>query len=433
MTSLEAASAAGRRCLGAGKRRPLATAEGIRHRARHLQRASANGVFRRLVEQAPGVDHERHGLGLALADFQREARALGSRLQRRATSDSPPRTNAKVSRLTVLSSLASEPTSRNSRTHPQAEYPRVFCSTEIWTFLTEAPRATVDLLPQPDSIARATRVSAARFGNIMLRTIARAGRCGNRGRDALESPHVGTPSTVEPTSGRASAAFGLCAAIRGAAAAAPRHPQLTRAPPRRAGGRGRRRGRAGATWPPGTVGTAHPVVVEAVSRLATWTVLCQARSDTNGDGGIGVTVGARGALSGDTLSRYLAQGAGRLAHRRPRRRDATGRWLVVQRGDALWLVDSFTRRADAPCRRGHAPRLGPFVHHRAVTFDETGSVLAYLCRRGGQPPSSFAGSKMVQERELDPGSGEVWRLDVDPRGRRSWRAWSRRTGTETAA
>ena len=157
--------------------------------------------------------------------------------------------------------------------------------------------------------------------------------------------------------------------------------------------------------------------VEAVSPLATWTVLCQARKDEDGSGSISVSVGPRGALGGDPLSRYLALGStpgtpiDDVAAIGP-----TGRYLVVQRGGVLSLVDSFTNReaklADADARRD----ASPFLHHRAVAFAEVGNVLVYLRRRGKQTRVVVRQLSSGQERELEPGAGEPWRIDVDPTG-----------------
>ena len=72
------------------------------------------------------------------------------------TNVSPPRTRPKVSSVTVLPPLASAPTSRNSSKPPPSCVPKVFCSTEICTFRTLAPRVTASLLPQPQVATAAT-------------------------------------------------------------------------------------------------------------------------------------------------------------------------------------------------------------------------------------------------------------------------------------
>lgn len=55
-----------------------------------------------------------------------------------------------------------------------------------------------------------------------------------------------------------------------------------------------------------------PVLLEAAAADASWTVLCEARADTDGNGALEVRVGPRGELRGDALERYLTLPSGEL-------------------------------------------------------------------------------------------------------------------------
>src|SRR5262245_50791819 len=65
----------------------------------------------------------------------------------------------------------------------------------------------------------------------------------------------------------------------------------------------------------GDVGTAHPTLLDAVAAEGTWTVVCQARTDTDGQGGVAIHVGHHGDL------RRRPRGAVPGAGRQPRNAD----------------------------------------------------------------------------------------------------------------
>lgn len=89
----------------------------------------------------------------------------------------------------------------------------------------------------------------------------------------------------------------------------------------------------------GTIGTAHPIVVDAVDPGGRWVVLCQAREDTDGDGAIDVTTGYHGEAYGDALRPYLVWGEGegepitRFIAAAP-----DGDWLAIARDGRVELV-----------------------------------------------------------------------------------------------
>jgi hypothetical protein len=167
--------------------------------------------------------------------------------------------------------------------------------------------------------------------------------------------------------------------------------------------------------PEGEIGTAHPLTVEAVGTDGGWTCFCQARADTDGDGRVEVRVGPRGELSGDRLERYFALGSGEgepieeLAAV-----DPTGRWVVLRRAGKLVLFDTVSRReselSDADARNDELP----FRQHRSLSFDGSGSLLAYLSTKRGAVVRTLATG---QESLIDPGPGDVWRLELDFGGR----------------
>jgi hypothetical protein len=167
--------------------------------------------------------------------------------------------------------------------------------------------------------------------------------------------------------------------------------------------------------PKGLVGTAHPVLVQAAAADGSWVIACQARRDTNKDGSIGVNVGYHGDIYGDDMVAYFIRGKGEgvpidafVAA------DPTGRYAVIARGKALFLVDDKgeTALSDADA----SDDANPLSSHRAASFDRAGRRLLY-----------FKGGKVVvrdlasgREMRIDPGPGLVWRAWLEPSGKHVW-------------
>ena len=194
-----------------------------------------------------------------------------------------------------------------------------------------------------------------------------------------------------------------------AAGAAPRppigatpSPRAAPAPPTQAPGTG------------DTVGTAHPLVVEAGVPDGTWIAICQARADTDGDGSIAVHVGHHGDTYGDRFRPYLVRGAGEgepIDSLVGWTRD--GRWVVALRAGALAVLDtrtwSWTELAGADLRDDGVP-LGP---HRVASVASAGAHLTY-----------FRDDETIVIRELATGAertvkvpgARLWRVEVEPRG-----------------
>ena len=93
----------------------------------------------------------------------------------------------------------------------------------------------------------------------------------------------------------------------------------------------------------GDFGSAGPTYIRGADLGERWMALCQARTDTDGDGKIEIRVGHHGELFGDGMALFLVLGGGMgtridaLASRSP-----DGRWLAVVRGGKVLLVDAET-------------------------------------------------------------------------------------------
>lgn len=162
------------------------------------------------------------------------------------------------------------------------------------------------------------------------------------------------------------------------------------------------------------VGTAHPITVEAAARDGSWIVICQARTDTDGDGEIGVHTGYHGDTFGDALRPYVVRGAGDgepieslIGY------TSDGRWLVAMRESKLELLDVRTglwsELPGADLRDDGVP-LGP---HRAASVARTGDRMTY-----------FRDDETIVVRELSSGAehlvkvpgARLWRVELEPAG-----------------
>lgn len=127
----------------------------------------------------------------------------------------------------------------------------------------------------------------------------------------------------------------------------------------------------------GDFGSAGPTFVRAVDPGERWMALCQARTDTDGDGKIEVHTGHHGEPYGDAMAPYLVLGGGDgtridafASH------SADGRWVAIVRDGKVELVDAQTgdvvelRDADA------AADGRPGAPHRAAMF--AGNRLLYI-------------------------------------------------------
>jgi hypothetical protein len=160
------------------------------------------------------------------------------------------------------------------------------------------------------------------------------------------------------------------------------------------------------------VGTAHPFVLRAVDPRERWTVLCQARRDTDGDGKIEVHTSHHGGLFGDAMAPYLILGGGAgtpidaFVGASP-----DHRWVAILRGANLELVDSESGQVfampDADTESDHRPGSS----HRAAAF--AGERLLYIRHRDRGDVIVVHDLDTHLERELAV-NDRLWRLS--PRG-----------------
>jgi hypothetical protein len=160
------------------------------------------------------------------------------------------------------------------------------------------------------------------------------------------------------------------------------------------------------------IGTAHPLVVEALARDGGWIVICQAREDTDADGEIAVHVGMHGDTWGDELRPYLVRGSGDgepIERLIGSTRD--DRWLVALRGGALALFDTaagtWTALAGADLR-DDGVALGP---HRAAAM--AGARMTYFRDDETIVVRTLATGA---ERVVKVAGARVWRVEPEASG-----------------
>lgn len=158
----------------------------------------------------------------------------------------------------------------------------------------------------------------------------------------------------------------------------------------------------------GAYGTAHPLIVRGFDHAERWLAMCQARTDSDGDGAIAVETGHHGDLRGDAMLLYLALGGGAgveidaLAATSP-----DGRYLAIVRGPRLELVDAetgvVTALRDADVRSDGRPG----APHRAAQF--AGDRLLYIRERADGDRVVVHDPATHAEQEIAT-AARVWRL-----------------------
>jgi hypothetical protein len=166
----------------------------------------------------------------------------------------------------------------------------------------------------------------------------------------------------------------------------------------------------------GSIGTAHPILFQDMAPDGHWSLVCQAREDTDGDGRLEVLVGRHGNLAGDEMSPYLIveSGAG-WAFDELVSTDPTGRYVAVREGACLTVVDTQSRQATT-LPNADLRDDGRFGSHRGVAFDASGARMLYL--RGAEKATIVLRELSTgAETVLDSGPGLVWSARFDPEGR----------------
>ncbi|MET0794297.1 MAG: hypothetical protein ABW061_22435 [Polyangiaceae bacterium] len=161
-----------------------------------------------------------------------------------------------------------------------------------------------------------------------------------------------------------------------------------------------------------------PLLLEAAASDGRWVAVCQARKDSDGDGKRSVSFGARGEARGDALTRFLIAPSAEIVIDGLLSSSGNGRYaLVLQRG-ALVLWDSQSRQALNLSALGADARLSAesFSELRTAAFDANSERLLYV-RTGSEGRRVIVRSLLDgSERELDPGSGPIWRARFAPSG-----------------
>jgi hypothetical protein len=180
----------------------------------------------------------------------------------------------------------------------------------------------------------------------------------------------------------------------------------------------------------GDIGTAHPLVLQAVAADGHWAAICQARVDTNGDGKIQVSVGHHGDMYGDEMEPFFVRGDGAGKPDAFVGADGTGRHVIVarrasgQRGDlppTLVLLDTFADRETMLPKALVDDGDSPFPMRGAVSFDRAGRRLLYS-RAGAAGADEVVVRELAtgDERVVSVGAGKLWRAWIDPAGEIVW-------------
>lgn len=165
--------------------------------------------------------------------------------------------------------------------------------------------------------------------------------------------------------------------------------------------------------PGATIGTSDPLAGSMLPAHGRWFVVCQARTDTNGDGKVDATFDGRHA-EGDRYLPYLVIGTGdgiEIDHVAAKSDD--GRWLAVVRGGKLELRD--TTRGTTVGLAADVRYDDEWPHRHEPRFASIGPGGTYM---------TYLTTDAIVIRELASGSerkvrvtGTLWRAEVE-RGER---------------
>lgn len=182
--------------------------------------------------------------------------------------------------------------------------------------------------------------------------------------------------------------------------------------------------------PLGLLGTADYLEFQTASPEADWAVICQARTDTTGDGQVSMNTDQWGALYGDHPVPYFIHGAGTgMPLDAYILRDATGRFLLVVRNGRLVLLDTREKVATDLSSRGAHVGIGgyPYLGHAGASFDDRGTRLLYLQGEKDQRVAVLRDLTTGVETRLPPpprcmryaylhhgGQWVIWHTDLKP-------------------
>ena len=162
-----------------------------------------------------------------------------------------------------------------------------------------------------------------------------------------------------------------------------------------------------------------PVVLEAAAPDGSWTVVCEARDDTDGSGSLEVTLGPRGELRGDRLERFLALPTGQIeAIDEFVTASEDGRFVVIWRAGRAELVDTKTIDASYSAfseLRGLDARRERTLPARS-RVRAGASSLFFVRRHGSRSEIVERALASGGERVIYSGAHEIYGLDLDAAG-----------------
>ncbi|MGC4068456.1 MAG: hypothetical protein QM784_28180 [Polyangiaceae bacterium] len=166
------------------------------------------------------------------------------------------------------------------------------------------------------------------------------------------------------------------------------------------------------------MGTAHPLVLQNASYRYGWMVACQARSDTNRNGQIDVSVGYHGETFGDELQPYLMVGPGPgEAIESYLGESPSGRFVAFRQDGRLWVFDA-ARRARLDLSEFEVDLTddsNATLGHAAVSFSP-GHHLALIRRSGKQQEVIAVDLETRQAHVLYATRDPIWRAEYDSQG-----------------
>jgi hypothetical protein len=168
----------------------------------------------------------------------------------------------------------------------------------------------------------------------------------------------------------------------------------------------------------GPIAGEGPLLLEAAASNGRWLAVCQARRDSDGDGKLRVSFGARGEARGDVLERYLITPSAEIASEGLLGASPDGRYaLLLQRG-ALVLWDSQSAQGLDLSQLGADAGLSAesFAELRSAAFDANSERLLYLRPGNTGPRVVVRDLRDGTEQRFDPGPGPIWRARLAPSG-----------------
>ena len=162
------------------------------------------------------------------------------------------------------------------------------------------------------------------------------------------------------------------------------------------------------------IGTADPTLVERVAPRGEWMVICQDR-DAHGQDEF---VGRHGEMFEGRLRPYLVVKTGSgIPFDTFIASDPTGRFVALQKGDDLFLVDAKANtqtKIPGADLRGYDARI---VSRHVIDFDARGKMMLYLRRTGGERRVVVRTLATGDESELRIGRREIWKAYIGGDGK----------------